>query len=350
MLTLKLSFILYFYIGFKIGKAVFNRYGSVFSDNGLSFKINAALAGIFVSCVALAAFIRLSFDIELLLPQIIRIHATHFKWYGVESLFACLIGFASGLYHAEPPNLRRKLYITSVLLFALFLYFEHFYTRPIYELCRNRMKDGFVIQTFQSSCGPSSLANLFILHGKQITENEAARAARTRYTGTTGDELALAAAALDKNIYARYFKMPFGDVEKLDLPCVLSFNEEHFVTYIGRRKHLYEYVDPSIGICLAKKEDLTSQWDGKALYIYPEDFNFELKKGESDERLKKIKKSLDIVYKKEPAAEAYDGLYDDSLEAALRRFTDDYKVQSPENNKINPYVNLLIYSKAYPLK
>ncbi len=350
MLALKLSFILYFYIGFKIGKAVFNRYGSVFSDNGLSFKINAALAGIFISCVALAAFIRLSFDIELLLPQIIRIHATHFKWYGVESLFACLTGFASGLYHAEPMNLRRKLYITAVLLFSLFLYFEHFYTRPIYALCRNQMKDGFVIQTFQSSCGPSSLANLFILHGRKITENEAAKAARTRYTGTTGDELALAAASLDKSIYARYFKMPFEDVEKLDLPCVLSFNEEHFVTYIGKRKHLYEYVDPSIGICLAKKEDLTSQWDGKALYIYPEDFNFELRKGESDERIKKIKKALDALYKRGTADAVYDGLYDDSLEASLQRFTADYKTRSPENSKINPYNNLLIFSKAYPLK
>lgn len=362
MLTLKLTFIPFFIIFYAVGKTALKKYGSVTADRSVSNKINLALFLVFLLCVALAAFIRLAFDIELMLPQIIRIHATHFKWFGIQLLFTCLTGFAAGLYSAEPLNIKRKLYVTAALLSIVILYFEHFYTRPIYELCTERTRDGFVIQSFQSSCGPSALANLFIIHGVKISESEAARAARTRYTGTTGDELAIAAATLNKNYYAHYFKMTFEDVEKIELPCVLSFNEEHFVTYIGKRKHLCEYIDPSIGICMTKKEDLIKEWDNKALYIYSKDFAFSLKKGGSDKRLINIKKALSEIYDDKidpkivitPAAvetvDAFNDSYDDSFEIELARFAHDYKVKRPAAEEIGPYINLMIFSNADRLK
>ncbi len=362
MLALKLTFIPLFIIFYAAGKAALKKYGSLSADRSVSNKINLALFLVFLLCVALAAFIRLAFDIELMLPQIIRIHATHFKWFGIQFLFTCLTGFAAGLYSAEPLNMKRKLYITAAILSLVILYFEYFYTRPIYELCTERTKDGFVIQSFQSSCGPSALANLFIIHGVKISEIDAARAARTRYTGTTGDELAIAAATLNKNYYAHYFKMTFEDIEKIELPCVLSFNEEHFVTYLGKRKHLCEYIDPSIGICMAKKEDLIKEWDSKALYIYPMDFTFSLKKGGNDERLINIKKALSKIYDDKielkiisaPAAtesvEVYNGCYDDSFEIELTRFAHDYKVKRPVAEEIEPYINLMIFSNADRLK
>jgi predicted double-glycine peptidase len=368
MLALKLIFIPLFIIFYAAGKIALKKYGSVTADRAAGRKINLAVFSIFILCVALAAFIRLTFDIELMLPQIIRIHATHFKWFGIEVLFACMIGFAAGLYSREPLNIKRKLYITAAILSVMILYFEFFYTRPIYAVCKDRLKDGFVMQSFQSTCGPSALANLFIIHGVKISESEAARAARTRYTGTTGDELAIAAAALNKNYYAHYFKMAFEDIEKIDLPCVLSFNEEHFVTYSGKRRHLCEYIDPSIGICLAKKEDLIKEWDNKALYIYPKDFAFSLKKGGSDERLINIKIALSEIYsdksgreKKTAAAgaepeaasyynEVYDGVYDDSLETMLTRFAGDYDIKRRATEEIDPYINLAIFSKADRLK
>jgi len=353
LLALKLSFVLFYFLCYKTGKSVLARYGSALDDRSLARKINLALISIFLIFVALAAFIRLVFDIELLLPQIIRIHATHFKWFGVELMFSGMAGFAAGLYSSEPAALRRRLYITVAVLFALFAYFENFYTRPIYALCKDQLKDGFIVQTFQSTCGPSSLANLFILNGKKISESEAARAARTRYTGTTGDELALAAAALDKEFYAHYFKLKFDDIEKLGLPCVLSFGEEHFVTYIGKQKHLCEYVDPSIGICLSKRDELIKQWDGKALFIYRKDFSFELKKGETDPRVIEIKKSLAKIDGNKVLPEgsaagnaAYDGLYGDTLEARLASFITENKAEGKGASNINPFVNLLIFSKA----
>lgn len=362
MLALKLTFIPLCIIFYAAGKAALKKYGSGTADRSLRIKINLAFFLVFLFCVAFAAFIRLAFDIELMLPQIIRIHATHFKWFGIQFLFVCLTGFAAGLYSAEPLNMRRKLYITAALLSLVILYFEHFYTRPIYALCTERTKDGFVIQSFQSSCGPSALANLFILHGVKISESEAAKAARTRYTGTTGDELAIAAAALNSEYYAHYFKMTFEDIEKIDLPCVLSFNEEHFVTYIGKRKHLCEYIDPSIGICMAKKEDLIKEWDNKALYIYPKDFAFSLKQGGSDGRLIGVKKALAEIYEDRAAqriiaataaaetAEIFNGIYDDSFEIELARFAGDYKVKRTAADGIDPYLNLVIFSNAERLK
>lgn len=167
MLALKLTFIPLFIIFYAAGKTALKKFGSVTADRSVSVKINLALLLVFLFFVALAAFIRLAFDIELMLPQVIRIHATHFKWFGIQLLFTCLTGFAAGLYSAEPLNMKRN-YITAALLSLVILYFEHFYTRPIYELCKEQVKDGFVIQSFQSSCGPSALADLFIIWRENI--------------------------------------------------------------------------------------------------------------------------------------------------------------------------------------
>lgn len=342
---LKLIFIPLFIACRAAGKAAAARYGSAAADRRLARKISLALVSLFLACVALAAFIRLSFDIELHLPQIIRIHATHFKWFGVEFLFSAMAGFAAGLYSSEPPALRRRLYLTAAALFAVFLFFEHFYTRPIYALCRDTVKDGFIMQTFQSTCGPSSLANLFILNGRKMTESEAARAARTRYTGTTGDELAIAAAGLVPGFYAHYFKLEFGDIEKLDLPCVLSLGEEHFVTYIGKRKHLREYVDPSIGICLAKREDLIKQWDGKALFVFDSDFAFDLPSGGNDPRVIGLKKALDRI-DGVPPGPPHDVAYDDTFEARLAKFVEANGAAGKGASNVNPYVNLLLLARA----
>lgn len=370
MLALKLTFIPIFIMFYAAGRAVFKKYGSVTAERGVARRVNIAVFSIFILCVASAAFIRLTFDIELMLPQIITIHATHFKWFGIEVLFACAIGFAAGLYSGEPPVMKQKLYITAAVLSVIILYFDFFYTRPIYAVCKDSFKDGFVMQSFQSTCGPSALANLFIIHGVKISESDAARAARTRYTGTTGGELAIAATALNKNYYAHYFKMTFEDIEKIELPCVLSFNEEHFVTYCGKRKHLCEYIDPSIGICLAKKEDLIKEWDNKALFIYPKEFNFSLKKGGGDERLINIKKALFEIYSDESGreekkngheteagakadgfnGEVYDGAYDERLETMLARFAGDYNIKRWTAEEIEPYINLAIFSKAERLK
>ncbi len=357
MTALKLIFIPIFIISYYAGKAVYKKYGSVSRGSQLNFKINAALASIFILCIAAAAFIRLTFDIEMRLPQIIRIHATHFKWFGVELLFVFIAAFAAGLYSNEPPALKRRLYITATGLLILFLSFEHYYTRPIYYLCSQTCRDGFVMQTFHSSCGPSALANLFILNGSKITEREAARAARTRYTGTTGDELALAAAKLDKKFFASYLKLKFEDIERLDLPCVLSFNEEHFITYAGKKKHLYEYIDPSTGICLARKKDLIKEWDGKALYIYPEKFDFIIKKGEKDDRLIKIKKAIEKINdisennnksNKESKTQHIniDSSFDETFETVLRRFIDKENIAGFRSDEITPYINLLILSRT----
>ena len=348
MLLLKLLFIPVMIFGFLAGRKIYLKHGSIFTNKALGKKLNIWLLGAFLFAVAAAAFIRLTFDIELMLPQYVRMHATHFKWFGVELLFSAFIGFAAGIYSGEIFRFRFKFYLTSAILLVIIFGFENFYTRPIFNLCKDIEKDGVVFQTFQSTCGPASLANLFRAFGKKISEREAARLARTRYTGTTGNELAAAAAAISPDIYAYYFKLNLDELEKLELPCVLSFNEEHFVVYSKKRKHLYEYIDPSIGTCYAKKDDLMAEWDGKALFIFDRDFTFTLSKGIKDQKASVIKKALNDFFSTDKSFQPLEinDEYDEKLENAVILFCSVKKINRNVKNIINPYANLAIMSAA----
>lgn len=346
MLALKSFFILFFLAGFAAGRFVLKKYGRPAENPGLGFRIGAAMTALFLAAVALAAFIRLNFDIEVILPTFMRINATHFKWFGVESLFSAFIGFVYGVYYLEPKPLKIRLLFTAAALSCAIGFGEYRYTRPIFESCVDRRENGVILQSFQSTCGPASLANLMALFGKNVAERDIARAARTRLTGTTGDELAIAAKSPEFGMHARYFKMPLESVEALGLPCVLSFGEVHFVTYIRRRGHLYEYIDPSIGVCMAKKADILKEWDGKSLFIYDEEFDFRLAPGERDPRVIPVKKALSKIYSAGQCSGeiVLDENFDERAAALVGRFRmENLKV---EGRELEPYVNLMILAKA----
>lgn len=346
MLLLKLFFIPAFLAGFLTGKSILKRYGRPADTPGLGFKIGLGLVGVFVAFVALAAFVRLTFDIEIYLPTFMRINATHFKWFGVELLFSAFVGFVYGVYYLEPRAMKIRLLITVLILFAAIGCGENHYTRPIFDSCQDRRENGIILQSYPSTCGPASLANLMMLFGKNVCEKDIARIARTRLTGTTGDELAIAARSEEFGMHARYFKVPLEMVEALGLPCVLSFGEVHFVTYIQRRGHLYEYIDPSTGLLMAKKNDLIREWDGKSLFVFDEKFDFRMTPGESGREIIPIKKALAKIYPGggETSEIKMDEIYDPGTAALVDRFRKDNPIAA--GTGLEPYINLLILARA----
>jgi len=346
MLYLKLFFILSFFAGYLIGNKILQTYGSPFSDSSLNKKINAGILIFFVFLVALAAFIRSTFDIELILPQFMRMNATHFKWWGVELVFSAIFGFTYGLYMSEPRKVKNRLVLTFVILFSFISCGEYYYTRPIYDQCKDTVKDGVVFQSFQSTCGPASLANLLRQFGLTVSERDVAKAARTRYTGTTGDELVTSIEKLGVKMYAHYFKVPLEKVELLGLPCVFSFGEEHFVTYLSKRKHLYQCIDPSIGNITMKKDDLMKEWDGKSLFVFGEDFVFYMAPGENNEKIMPVKKAMAKIFEKNGSKLdiPLDANFDEKFRAALDEFKAGKKMTAEPG--LDPYINLLILAEA----
>jgi len=346
MQSLKLFYIISFFIGYLIGNKILNVYGSPFSNKPLNKKINAGILLFFIFLVCLAAFIRFAFDIELYLPQFMRMHATHFKWWGVELVFSAIFGFTYGLYMKEPRGVRVRLILTSAILFSFIFAGEFFYTRPIFDQCKDTVKDGVVFQSFQSTCGPASLANLLRQFGITASEKDVARAARTRYTGTTGDELVTSIEKLGVKMYAHYFKVPLEKIELLGLPCVFSFGEEHFVMFLSKRKHLYQCIDPSIGNITMKKDDLMKEWDGKSIFIFGEDFVFYMTPGEKNEKIIPLKKALVKIFEKNgrKAEIPLDDRFDEKFSACLNEFKAEKKIM--EEPGLNPFVNLLIFADA----
>lgn len=346
MQSLKLFYIVSFFTGYLIGNKILNKYGSPFENGSLNKKINGGILIFFVFLVCLAAFIRFAFDIELILPQFARMHATHFKWWGVELVFSAIFGFTYGLYMKEPRAVRVRLIATSAILFSLIFAGEYFYTRPIYDQCKDTIKNGVVFQSFQSTCGPASLANLLRQFGLTVSEKDVARAARTRYTGTTGDELVTSIEKLGVKMYAHYFKVPLEKVELLGLPCVFSFGEEHFVTYLSKRKHLYQCIDPSIGNITMKKDDLMKEWDGKSIFVFNEDFVFYMAPNDQNEKIIPVKKALIKIFEKNgrKLEIPLNDRFDEKFGACLDEFKAEKKIT--EEPGLAPYVNLLILADA----
>lgn len=348
MLALKLLFIPLFFFARRTGLRVLR----VFGIERLDAKANRTiglLILLFVSgAVILAAAARLLFDLEPWLPPFARMHATHLKWFLAQGVFVIAFGVAYGAFSLDTPKRRERLSVVSLALFGAFLLLERRYTRPVYEACADRVEAGVTRQTFESTCGPASLCNLLREFGVEARERDAARIARTRPTGTTGDELARAVPLLAPGFRARYFKLDLPAMERVGLPCVLSFGEEHFVTWLSRRAHLHVYIDPSVGRCMYKDADLLAEWDGKTLYILPEPFDIELEFGARHPDLPALRKALAGAGQAaaDPGAPAgTDGdLADAGFVARYRAFAAAEGLPAPA--RVDPYVNLLVFARA----
>ena len=350
MLGLKALFIPAYLAARGAGRLLLARFGIRALDRWAQRLIGGLLVALVAGACLLAAAARLLFDLEPILPPFARIHATHFKWFLAEGIFVIAAGVAAGALSIDTPRRRQKLAAVSLALFCLFLFFERRYTRPVWEACLDRVEGGVTRQTFESTCGPASLCNLMREFGVELRERDAARVARTRPTGTTGDELALALPALAPGFSARYFKLTLSDVERIGLPGVLSFGEVHFVVWLGRRGHLHDYIDPSVGRCLYKEQDLLAEWDGKVLYAYPAPFDFTAGAGERHPGVPPLKAALALALAADPLpgaaapASAGDDLVDPAFLAAYRRFVERSGMAAPP--ALDPLANLLVYSRA----
>lgn len=176
-------------------------------------------------------------------------------------LFAPFIGTINGWFTARKHNS----FYTCVCLVVMFLYISSPFLkpliRPLQHDLKNQWKDDVAIQSTASTCGPSSLATIFKLYGKNDTESNIATYA---YTSSSGSESwYLARYAHEQGFNYQFLQEP--ELAKVPTPSIIGVRLGiigHFIVLLAHKNGMYEVADPISG-----KETLTlDQFNRKYKY------------------------------------------------------------------------------------
>lgn len=79
----------------------------------------------------------------------------------------------------------------------------------------------------------------------------------------------LMAVATNLNLSARALRLDLGDLKKLNTPCVLHWDMNHFVVLTKVKKHTVTIIDPAVGERLISIAELGNHFTGVALELSP---------------------------------------------------------------------------------
>ena len=124
-----------------------------------------------------------------------------------------------------------------------------------------------ILQGEAAECGLACLAMVCEAHGRHVEMLQLRRRFATSLKGTTLRQLIDQAAALGFN--ARPVRAELHALRRLQLPCVLHWDFQHFVVLarIGRRRA--HVLDPAVGPRRMRFEELSQHFTGVALELTP---------------------------------------------------------------------------------
>lgn len=164
-----------------------------------------------------------------------------------------LLGFIFALQWQISED-KTKLKRTGVILgiaFLVFLVVEGIILFPSFLFISGEVgKDGVVMQSTGSTCGPASLANILRVYGRKCDEKDVAIAMRTGMGGTTDTEGAAGAKLLGFP-KAQPCMITFEEILREDLPLVVNVDFDgipHDVGIIGVTSHTIFIADPAAGM------------------------------------------------------------------------------------------------------
>lgn len=128
-----------------------------------------------------------------------------------------------------------------------------------------------IVQSEAAECGLACLAMIASHYGGDIGLRELRRRHSLSLKGATLSHLMEIAGNL--NLKSRALRLELDQIDKLQVPCILHWDLNHFVvlTRVGRRRiHL---ADPAVGRRTMLREELSRHFTGVALELVPtEDF------------------------------------------------------------------------------
>lgn len=163
----------------------------------------------------------------------------------LSGLFAGLIAYISGKYFKG--FFRRLIFrIPLTLLLVLVPYLKPIVT-PIRRPLPDDWKDNVCLQSYKSTCGPSSLATIFKYYGIDKTEQELAEQAHSCATGT--EIWYLIRYARDNGFRVQYKRV--NSISEVSIPSIIGTTLRgtvgHFVTLLGKENGYYIIGDPLKG-------------------------------------------------------------------------------------------------------
>lgn len=116
----------------------------------------------------------------------------------------------------------------------------------------------FFKQRESNDCGPSCLKSVLNYYGKNIDVDIIRKSTITTKEGTS--LFGLANAARELGFIADAAKIDLGKLSGIDLPCVLHWNQNHYVVLHKIKNNWFHIMDPAIGHLKLDKDSFISHW------------------------------------------------------------------------------------------
>ncbi|MFM2242033.1 MAG: hypothetical protein RLZ97_888 [Verrucomicrobiota bacterium] len=175
-------------------------------------------------------------------------------------LFLVPIGIAGGLAATFLPR-----FLLGFPLFGAVGAFTLPFLKPIFAPIRDedfthRSREGVVLQSTPSTCGPAATTTLMRSVGIEVSEMEIARAAHSSASGTEAWYLARAARARGARVEFAFFDPP-GPGDRF--PAMLGTfigGTGHFIVILGEKDGIYSLADPLRGLDEVTLETLNHRY------------------------------------------------------------------------------------------
>lgn len=151
-----------------------------------------------------------------------------------------------------------------------------------------------IVQTDSLECGAVSLAMILAYYGKWLPIAQVRDACGVSRDGSSGKNLLSAARSYGMECKGR--RVREIDPEEVPIPCILHYNQNHFVVFCGYRHGKAVINDPARGRILVSMEEFQQSFGGLLMQCVPGE-RFE-KGGEKPSHLGFVKELLG-TYKKE---------------------------------------------------
>lgn len=125
-----------------------------------------------------------------------------------------------------------------------------------------------MLQTEATECGLACLAMVAGFHGLQTDLATLRRRYSVSLKGTTVKAMATVANAM--HLTSRVLKVELENLERLDLPCILHWDMNHFVVLkaVSGRKVVIH--DPAVGVLNLQMEDVSRRFTGIVMELKPD--------------------------------------------------------------------------------
>lgn len=118
----------------------------------------------------------------------------------------------------------------------------------------------FYKQPDSKDCGPTCLRIVTKHYGRVLSIQQARQSAETVRTGSNLMSLSNAAETLGFKTIG--VKVSINEIQDAPLPCILHWNQNHFVVLFEISKGIYQISDPAHGLIKYNTEDFIKSWIG----------------------------------------------------------------------------------------